>query len=270
MAGERLGESKRDSDAGAAKARVRAQYGAVGDAYVKSAGHAAGNDLTRMLDAAQPRSTDRVLDIATGGGHVARLLAPHAASVVASDLTPEILDHAAAFLTAQGLDNFEMKQADAEALPFDAAAFNIVTCRIAPHHFPNPAQFVREAARVLAPGGRFVLVDSTVPSGEAGEFLNEIEQMRDPSHVRSLTIDAWNQLIADAGLQIDSIESFSKRHDFRDWTERSRMTDSDREHLEERILAASPSILATFAVEVSDDRLVAFTDEKTLFSATKS
>lgn len=259
----------RGADSSEAKARVRAQYGSVGDAYVKSAGHAAGNDLTRMIDVAQPRSTDCVLDIATGGGHVARLFAPHVASVVASDLTPEILAHAGAFLAAQGLDNVELKVADAEALPFDDGAFEIVTCRIAPHHFPNPAQFVREAARVLTPGGRFVLVDSTVPAGEAGTFLNEIETLRDPSHVRSLTIDAWNQLIADAGFQIDSIESFPKRHDFEDWTERSRMTETDREELEHRLIAAPPTIRAIFSIEESAGQIVAFTDEKTLFAATK-
>jgi ubiquinone/menaquinone biosynthesis C-methylase UbiE len=221
-----------------------------------------------MAELARPRLTDRVLDIASGGGHVARLFAPLVASVVASDLTPEILEHASIFFAEQGVDNITTQIADAEALPFDARSFDIVTCRIAPHHFPNPAQFVREAARVLEPGGRFILVDSTVPEGPAGEFLNKIEQLRDPSHVRSLTIDEWHALLADAGFQIDAIESFSKRHDFEDWTTRSRMSPADRDALEGLLLEAPDGIKTLLKIEESDGRIVAFTDDKSLFAAT--
>lgn len=251
-----------------AKDRVRAQYGSVGDAYVKSAGHASGEDLARMAVLAHSRSTDRVLDIATGGGHVALLFAPSVASVVASDLTPEILEHASAFFAEQGIDNVTTQIADAEALPFDDRAFDIVTCRIAPHHFPNPAQFVREAARVLSPGGRFLLVDSTVPEGPAGEFLNKIEKLRDPSHVRSLTIDEWHALLAGAGFQVDAIESFGKRHDFADWTARSRMSPNDRDALAHVLLDAPDEIKTALRIEEIDGRIAAFTDDKTLFAAT--
>src|SRR3954454_5446320 len=84
-----------------AKARVRAQYGSVGDAYVKSAGHATGKDLARMVEVARPQLTDRLLDIATGGGHVARTFSPFVGQIVASDLTPEILHHAAVAFAEQ-------------------------------------------------------------------------------------------------------------------------------------------------------------------------
>ena len=251
-----------------AKDRVRAQYGAVGDAYVRSTGHASGKDLERMAELAQPSRTDRVLDIATGGGHVARLFAPHVASVVASDLTPEILEHAAAFFAAQGVDNVTTQLADAESLPFADRSFDIVTCRIAPHHFPNPAEFVREAARVLSPGGRFILVDSTVPEGLSGEFLNRIEKLRDPSHVRSLTIDEWRALLKGASFQIETIETFPKRHDFADWTARSRMSNADREALECEMLRASDGIKQALKIDVADGQVTAFTDDKTLFAAT--
>ncbi|HWK79360.1 MAG TPA: methyltransferase domain-containing protein, partial [Thermomicrobiales bacterium] len=150
-------------DASDAKARVLAQYGAVGDAYVRSTGFAVANDLARMVELARPVSTDRVLDIATGGGHVAVTFAPHVARVIASDLTPEILHHAAAYFAERGLANVETALADAEALPFPDDAFQIVTCRIAPHHFPDVPRFVAEAWRVLKPGGTFALVDNISP-----------------------------------------------------------------------------------------------------------
>ncbi len=250
-----------------AKDRVRAQYASVGDAYVKSVGHATGSDLQRMIERAAPQPTERMLDIATGGGHVARVFAPLVAEVVASDLTPEILDHAERSFADLGLTNVTMAVADAEQLPFPDASFDIVTCRIAPHHFPNPDRFVAEAARVLRPGGRFVLVDSTVPEGAAGAFFNRFELLRDRSHVRSLTVDAWVESIRSAGMRVESVESFAKRHDFNDWTSRSRMTDDDRAILERMMLDAEEAIQRQFAAEVADGKLMGFSDTKTLFVA---
>lgn len=252
----------------AAKAAVRQQYGAVGDAYVKSTGHATGSDLERMVILAQPAPADEMLDIATGGGHVARAFAPHVASIVASDLTPEILAHAARAFADWGVDNVTTAVADAEDLPFGDASFDIVTCRIAPHHFPDPAAFVREVARVLRPGGRFVLVDSTVPEGEDGDFFNRFEKLRDPSHVRSLAIGEWTTLLERAGFAVDAVESFTKRHDFADWTSRSRTGEADREELSRMLLTAPEPRQALFSVEIDSagsQTVLSFTDTKTLF-----
>lgn len=252
-----------------AKDMVRAQYGAVGNAYVTSVGHATGNDLQRMVEVALPQPTETLLDIATGGGHVAKAFAPHVAKVIASDLTPEILKHAGAFLSGSGIENFELLLADAEDLPLASTSVDLVTCRIAPHHFPNPAKFVDEAARVLPSGGRFVLIDSTVEDGGAGEFFNRFEKLRDPSHVRSLTIAEWLALIDASGMTVTVTESFSKRHDFQDWTSRSRMTQDDRHQLERMMLSAPDATKSVHNVEIVDDHVTAFTDTKTLFLATK-
>lgn len=250
------------------KDAVRQQYGSVGDAYVKSAGHATGSDLERMVALAKPKATDAVLDIATGGGHVARAFAPHVASVVASDLTPEILHHAAEAFAGWGLCNVSTAVADAEELPFDDASFDTVTCRIAPHHFPDPDAFVHEVARVLRPGGCFVLVDSTVPGGEDGAFFNRFEKLRDPSHVRSLTIDQWRELLEAAGFVVGAVETFTKRHDFADWTARSRTTEADRQDLARMLLNAGEDRQRLFGVEVDPNdpgTVLGFTDTKTLF-----
>ena len=257
-----------------AKDRVRSQYGAVGDAYVRSAGHATGSDLERMVHLADPKPSDVLLDLATGGGHVARVFAPYVAKVIASDLTPGILLHAEAYLAGLGLGHVTYLVADAEDIPLPDESCDIVTCRIAPHHFPDPARFVSEAARVLRPGGRFVLVDSTVPEGSAGDFFNRFENLRDPSHVRSLTIAEWETLIVDAGLTLAAVEAFRKRHDFEDWTTRSRVAPDTRTRLERMVLEmldADPAIVAPFDIERTDDGsngLVGFSDTKTLFVAT--
>jgi ubiquinone/menaquinone biosynthesis C-methylase UbiE len=252
-----------------AKERVRAQYGAAGDAYVRSPGHAGGDDLRRMIEAAQAQPGDRALDIATGGGHVAKGLAPLVAEVVASDLTPQMLVTAERFITGEGFTNVRFQQADAEDLPFADASFDIVTCRIAPHHFPNPERFVSESARVLRPGGRFLLIDSTVPAGEIGVRYNRFELVRDPSHVRSLTTDEWTALIEQSGLTLESVEHFTKRHIFRDWAARARVPDDQMRQLASLLLDGGPEMAKAFRVERDGDELIAFTDEKTLFVARK-
>ncbi|MGC4190304.1 MAG: methyltransferase domain-containing protein [Thermomicrobiales bacterium] len=258
--------SPADDDA-AAKARVLAQYGSVGDAYVRSTGFAVANDLSRMVELAQPLPTDRVLDIATGGGHVAVTFSPHVAQVIASDLTPEILHYAAAYFAERGLTNVETALADAEDLPFADDSFQIVTCRIAPHHFPRPDHFVAEVARVLTPDGRFVLIDSTIQAGGLGDFFNRMERLRDPSHVRALSNEEWEALLADAGLRVDVEESYHKHHDFDDWTARSRMTPEDKAILAQSILDAPAAWREALQVETDGDRIVGFSDTKTLFLA---
>lgn len=252
-----------------AQDRVRAQYGKVGDAYVRSTGHASGNDLERMLEHAEPSPTDTLLDIATGGGHVVRVIGPHVGRVIASDLTPEMLDHAIPYLEAKGLANVERLVADAQDLPLEAGTIDIVTCRIAPHHFPDPAAFVAEVARVLQPGGRFLLVDSTVPEGEAGDFFNAYEMVRDPSHVRSLSVTEWTALLEREGFEIFAIEDFRKRHEFEDWTSRMQVSEQDRERLQRMMLDAGEDIQREFEVAFDPDsgRVISWVDTKTLFAA---
>lgn len=174
------------------KQRVQEQFGATAQSYVTSPGHAHGDDLARMLELASPRGPEHMLDIATGGGHTAPAFAPDVQSVVASDLTPAMLAAAEAFIRGRGAANVRFERADAEALPFADASFDLVTTRIAPHHFPNPARYVAEVARVLRPGGRFVLNDNMAPEDdELSAFIDRAEQWRDPSHVCNYRPSAW-------------------------------------------------------------------------------
>jgi ubiquinone/menaquinone biosynthesis C-methylase UbiE len=236
---------------------VQAQFGAVAERYVTSAIHAHGSDLARMIALAQPRGDERLLDIATGGGHTALAFAPHVRAVVATDLTPRMLEVAEAFIRQQGATNITFQVADAEALPFPAADFEIVTTRIAPHHFPNPRQYVREVARVLRPGGLFILDDNMAPADqELDAFLNRFEQWRDPGHVRNHTIAEWSAWMQDAGLQIAHTEPLQvKRYEFADWTEQMRMSASERAALEAWLLTAPPRCAEFFQIAVADGRV---------------
>jgi ubiquinone/menaquinone biosynthesis C-methylase UbiE len=259
---------------------VQAQFGAVAERYVTSAIHAHGRDLARMIELAQPRGDERLLDIATGGGHTALAFAPHVREVVATDLTPRMLEVAETFIRQQGAANVTFQVADAEALPFPDADFEIVTTRIAPHHFPNPRQYIREVARVLRPpssssghsGGLFVLDDNMAPDDqELDLFLNRFEQWRDPGHVRNHRISEWREWMQDAGLQVEHVEPLQiKRYEFANWTEQMRMPAAGRDALEAWLIAAPSRCAEFFQIIVEDGRVQSLTGRYDIIVARKA
>jgi len=194
--------------------------------YVTSTTHAKGADLDRLLDIAQPQADWHTLDIATGGGHTALKFAPYVAHVIASDITPQMLEKARDHIIGQGVENVSFKEADAENLPFEDETFDLVTCRIAPHHFPDAAKFVREAARVLKPGGLFLMQDQVLSEdGEVAQVADGFEKLRDPSHNYAFSQSAWVAMFEAADLTVEHTEQLTKRHDFLNWAQMQGCTD---------------------------------------------
>lgn len=211
------------------KSLVQSQFGANARNYVTSAVHAKGASLARLVELVQPKPSWRALDVATAAGHTAFAFAPHVTHVTASDVTPEMLNEARKLAAEKGLSNVEMTLADAEALPFLDASFDLVTCRIAPHHFPDVRAFIAETWRVLKPGGTFALVDNvspdrtSTPGFDAAELAaaaadyNAFEKLRDPSHGRCLTASEWRELVTAQGFRIQTEELIDKAMDFDAW-----------------------------------------------------
>ncbi|MBA3944232.1 MAG: class I SAM-dependent methyltransferase [Herpetosiphonaceae bacterium] len=246
-------------DADRLKQAVQAQFGASAAAYVASAVHAQRDDLRRMLELAAPRGDERVLDIATGGGHTALAFAPHVREVIATDLTPLMLEAAERFITGQGIANVYFQQADAEALPFPAEHFDIVTCRVAAHHFADVPQFAREAARVLRPDGVLVLDDTIAPTEtELDIFINSIETERDPTHVRDYTETEWLRFCTEAGLVVQHSETGTKQLPFVDWCRRARVELATEADLNRRLREATPAAKAAVAITTVDEQVTAF------------
>ncbi|HYG56865.1 MAG TPA: class I SAM-dependent methyltransferase [Symbiobacteriaceae bacterium] len=220
---------------------VRRQFGASAPAYATSSVHAKGADLPLLPAIAALTGSEDVLDIATAAGHTALALAPHARHVTGVDLTPEMLTEAKRLVAERGVANVAFQEADAEALPFGDGTFDVVTCRIAAHHFPDVAAFCREAARVLRPGGRLLVVDNVAPEDQGlDRFINTVEKLRDPSHYRCHSLSEWQRYMADAGLCFAVAHQFITPMDREDWLARAN-TPADVAGVVRRILTEAPA-----------------------------
>jgi SAM-dependent methyltransferase len=183
--------------------------------YRESDAHREGRDLELFAEWAEGRTA---LDVATGGGHVARRLRDAGFEVVTTDAAPGMQPD----VVSRGED-----------LPFADASFDVVACRVAAHHFDDPAAALREMARVSR---ALVLLSDNLYLGEAGE---EADRLRDPTHVRNLSDEEWRRLFDDAGLAVESFEREDKRIELEPWLARAGCTGEDatrvRELLADRI-----------------------------------
>jgi ubiquinone/menaquinone biosynthesis C-methylase UbiE len=255
------------------KSLVQQQFGAHAAAYATSAVHAKGASLARLVELVRPQAHWRALDVATGAGHTAAAFAPHVAQVIASDITEEMLREARKLAADKGLANMEAAPADAEALPFQDSSFELVTCRIAAHHFPDVATFLAEAARVLKGGGTFALVDNIAPDAEstpgfsspelrdASLTYNAFEKIRDPSHGRCLGLAEWSEVIADTGLEVVHKERLGKDMEFEPWAERMGTDAATTGQLRSMLTEGAPAVQAFLRPRLQDGKLWFTLDE---------
>jgi SAM-dependent methyltransferase len=259
------------------KELVREQFGANATAYVASPTHAQGASLTRLVEVTAPQPGWRVLDVATAVGHTALVFAPHVAAVVGLDLTPQMLPLAAKLAVERSANHITFTVGDVEDLPFGDGAFDVVTCRIAPHHFPDIGRFIDEARRVLRPGGLLAVVDNVVPGSrlrgrradrqrQAGDYVNAFEKLRDPSHVRCLSFEEWVGLFAAAGLELMAQETLDKRLTFETWAARHTLEMQTRIKV---MLLRAPAAAADFLDPRTDTGVTTFRLREGLFVARK-
>ena len=241
---------------------VKRQFGLNAERYVSSTDHSKGESLDRMLELVDPKQDWRVLDIATGGGHTALAFSTRVSEVVATDLTQEMLDAAERFIRGKGVTNVRFSEADACSLPFQDAEFDLVTCRVAPHHFADCALFVREMARVLKPGGVAAMIDNLVPEDlPTADYINDFEKFRDPSHVRAYTATAWLRFFQDADFRIEATETFRKARDFEAWAGLQTVGDSVKAELRRRLETAPPGAAEALSPEWRAGRLFFYLTE---------
>jgi SAM-dependent methyltransferase len=244
-----------------------AQFSRQAAAYAASPSHAGGDDLDLVLAFAAPGPSETGLDLATGPGHTAARLARSAGFVIGLDVAPGMIAVARDRAAQMGLMNLAYLLGDVHALPFAAGTLDLVTCRIAPHHFHDVGAFVREAARLLRPGGRLVVEDSLAPDDPAvAVFLEDLEKRRDPTHVHSLSRAEWGEACAVAGLRIVRETVYRKRHPFDLWIRRTGLSDDEIADIGADILAAPAAIRAAL-FEIEDRKVAALIDHKLIFRA---
>jgi SAM-dependent methyltransferase len=167
--------------------------------FRESPTHREGPDLDLLVEWCEPGHDVKVLDVATGGGHVARRLREEGCTVITVDPAP-------------GMKADVVGRAD--HLPFEDGSFDVVTCRIAAHHFPDIRAAVNEMGRV---SNQLLVIEDNL---FRGEHVEEAERLRDPTHVRCYSEDEWKELVVDAGFEVEQVERFHRRQSLDGWLER--------------------------------------------------
>lgn len=200
----------------------------------------------------------KALDIATGAGHTGLFLAEQGFDVTLADLALPMLNRAEETAAERGL-SIKTSLHAAEQCPYPDGTFQLVTCRVAAHHFSSPAQFISETARVLAPGGYLLLIDGSVADDqpEAEAWIHAVEKLRDPSHNRFLTPRTWEALCHNAGLRVLSSKLVPlKQPDLNWYFEAAATPDENRIAVLELISHAPESVRSFFKLAEEDGRIV--------------
>lgn len=228
---------------------VRKQFGPAAEAYLASAVHAQGEDLGNVLAFLDPKPDQTVLDLGCGVGHTLRRVAPKVRHAVGADATAGMLEGARSLMEQERIGNVTLVVTAAESLPFLDASFEGVTCRLAAHHFSDVARAFAEVARVLRPGGRFVLSDNYAPDDATLDgWINELEATRDPSHVREHTIREWRTLLERAGFHVRDEARSVTPLDVEPWLARSRTPEREARRVREMLRSATPTAREAFAI----------------------
>ena len=184
------------------------------EAYRTSTTHMHGDDLEAVVAMCEPEEGVKALDVATGGGHVARRLREAGLNVVTTDAAP-------------GMEPDVVSRS--EELPFADGSFDAVVCRVAAHHFDDPALAMREMVRVS--GGLVMISDNLF----GGERLEQAEKLRDPSHVRNYSEQEWRAFLEDAGARVEVVETIRHPIELEPWLTRAGCPSEDAARVRELV-----------------------------------
>ena len=244
------------------------QFGPAAEHYAKCPVQSNDFTLKKMVELAKPQKNWTILDIATGAGHTSLAFAPYVKEVIATDITKEMLAAGEQSAKEGGISNIKFEYADAMNLPFEDASFDLVTSRLAAHHFQNVSKFLSECSRLLSDNGTLAIVDSPLPDDSAGKYINKIQKLHDPSHVKCLSRKAWLELLTSTNFEL--IESAEGRVelDFLNWTTRVNTSVENTQTLKKLLLEAPPEAAKILDTRI-DDGYLKFHFQRLILIATK-
>lgn len=246
---------------------INKQFSSQAGAYLTSAVHAAGRDLQQLTQRLAALPHAEVLDLGCGAGHASFAAASQVAQVTAYDLSASMLEVVARAAQEKGLHNITTQQGYAEHLPFNDERFDVVISRYSAHHWHDVGQALREAKRVLKPGGVVIIMDVMSPGHPVRDiWLQTVEALRDTSHVRNYASGEWLALANEAGFITDGLTTDRLPLEFSSWIARMRtpqpLSDAIRLYQE----SASQEVKNYF--ELQDDG--SFTSDTIMFEAHKA
>jgi len=245
---------------------VERQFGGQAAAYLSSSVHAQGDEFAQLRERVARLDAPRVLDLGCGAGHVSFQVADLAAEVVAYDLSPRMLAVVGESATERGFTNIRTVQGVAESLPFADDSFDVVCSRFSAHHWRDVGLALREARRVLKPGGLAAFIDVAASEQPLYDsFLQAVEMLRDTSHVRDYAPSEWAQMVGEAGLVMTASSRQRLHLDFDTWIARMRTPDVMRDAIRQLQRDVGQEVREAF--EISDDG--SFTTDMLVLWATK-
>jgi len=240
------------------QAASAAQFDRKTDRYGQSHILADTSDVAAGLEGVAPTPGATALDVATGGGHTALFLARQGWAVTAGDIAPRMLENARGLVEDTGF-RVATRMFPAEEMPFADGSFDLVTARVAPHHFSSPERFVAEVARVLKAAGHFLLIDGSVPDDDpqTEAWLHAVEKWRDPSHGRFRSRAAWEALVRSHGLAVGrSLLQPRKQPDLQWYFETAATPDGNRAKVLAAVRTAPERIRTALGLAEEDGRIV--------------
>jgi ubiquinone/menaquinone biosynthesis C-methylase UbiE len=231
------------------------RFNSVAAAYRTSEVHRSSPALERLRSILP--AVESVCDVGCGAGHAALSFAGSAARIVAVDPAPLMLEQVRQLAAERGVA-VETVQAFAESIPLESASFDLVVSRLAAHHFAGLDCAFGEMVRLAKPGGRVAVIDLEGDEDPAVDrFNHEIEQLHDPTHVRSHPASRWKEQFLEAGLDIELCETRRREMPegltIRRWCEISQSGAAALQGIHERMTSAPPAILAALHIACGED-----------------
>jgi len=200
---------------------------------------------------------DAVCDIACGAGPVVLSFRGRASRLVGVDPSPSMLEELQEAGRAHGVA-VEAVPGFAEDVPLDDALFDVVTSRLAPHHFSDIGQAVREMARLARPGGHVAVIDlAGHDDDDVDAFNHHLHVLHDPTHVRSYRGREWESFFTDAGLEIVAVHQNQRESpdgvSVERWCQIADSGPDAEEQIRSALRSAPPRILEALAIEQRGD-----------------